>query len=174
MVKSLKIMLIPNNVQETKMFQYAGAARFAYNWALGREKENYENGGKFISDAELRKEFTKLRHTEEYSWLLNISNNVTKQAIKDACNAYMNFFRGLHWWISVGVEYTDSKEQLSDEGIGIDLGIKDLAVCSDTEDPVPKLRCCLVERTCVRESCTVDKQVNPAKCFNCLIDNLVV
>lgn len=132
MVKSLKIMLIPNNVQETKMFQYAGAARFAYNWALGREKENYENGGKFISDAELRKEFTKLRHTEEYSWLLNISNNVTKQAIKDACNAYMNFFRGLHWWISVGVEYTDSKEQLSDEGIGIDLGIKDLAVCSDT------------------------------------------
>ena len=132
MVKSLKIMLIPNNVQETKMFQYAGAARFAYNWALGREKENYENGGKFISDAELRKEFTKLRHTDEYSWLLNISNNVTKQAIKDACNAYMNFFRGLHWWISVGVEYTDSKEQLSDEGIGIDLGIKDLAVCSDT------------------------------------------
>ena len=132
MVKSLKIMLIPNNVQETKMFQYAGAARFAYNWALGREKENYENGGKFTSDAELRKEFTKLRHTEEYSWLLNISNNVTKQAIKDACNAYMNFFRGLHWWISVGVEYTDSKEQLSDEGIGIDLGIKDLAVCSDT------------------------------------------
>ena len=132
MVKSLKIMLIPTNVQETKMFQYAGAARFAYNWALGREKENYENGGKFISDAELRKEFTKLRHTEEYSWLLNISNNVTKQAIKDACNAYMNFFRGLHWWISVGVEYTDSKEQLSDEGIGIDLGIKDLAVCSDT------------------------------------------
>ena len=205
MVKSLKIMLIPNNIQETKMFQYAGAARFAYNWALGREKENYENGGKFISDAELRKEFTKLRHTEEYSWLLNISNNVTKQAIKDACNAYMNFFKGLqqypkfkskrkstpkfyqdnikiqftdthvkfegfssskkrnkqklnwvrlaehgriptdakymnprisfdglHWWISVGVEYTDSKEQLSDEGIGIDLGIKDLAVCSDT------------------------------------------
>ncbi|WP_419489530.1 helix-turn-helix domain-containing protein, partial [Blautia sp.] len=27
-------MLIPNNVQKTKMFQYAGASRFAYNWAL--------------------------------------------------------------------------------------------------------------------------------------------
>ncbi|MFR1012856.1 MULTISPECIES: helix-turn-helix domain-containing protein [Dorea] len=24
------------------MFQYAGASRFAYNWALAREKENYE------------------------------------------------------------------------------------------------------------------------------------
>ena len=31
----------------------------------------------------LRKEFTKLRHSDEYAWLLNISNNVTKQAIKD-------------------------------------------------------------------------------------------
>ena len=95
MVKAIKVMLIPNNVQKTKLFQYAGASRFAYNWALAREIENYEKGGKFISDAELRKEFTKLRHSDEYAWLLNISNNVTKQAIKDACTAYKNFFRGL-------------------------------------------------------------------------------
>ena len=39
MVKAIKVMLIPNNVQKTKMFQYAGASRFAYNWALAREKE---------------------------------------------------------------------------------------------------------------------------------------
>ena len=95
MVKAIKVMLIPNNVQKTKLFQYAGASRFAYNWALAREIENYEKGGKFISDAELRKEFTKLRHSDEYAWLLSISNNVTKQAIKDACTAYKNFFKGL-------------------------------------------------------------------------------
>ena len=41
MVKAIKVMLIPNNVQKTKMFQYAGASRFAYNWALAREIENY-------------------------------------------------------------------------------------------------------------------------------------
>ena len=46
MVKAIKVMLIPNNVQKTKMFQYAGASRFAYNWALAREIENYEKGGK--------------------------------------------------------------------------------------------------------------------------------
>ena len=50
MVKAIKVMLIPNNVQKTKMFQYAGASRFAYNWALAREKENYEKGGRFVSD----------------------------------------------------------------------------------------------------------------------------
>lgn len=48
-----------------------------------------------ISDSELRKEFTKLRHSEEYARLLNISNNVTKQAIKDAYTAYKNFFECL-------------------------------------------------------------------------------
>ena len=204
MIKSLKVMLEPNNVQRTKMFQYADAARFAYNWALAKEKENYEKGGKFIPDTELRKEFTRLRHSEEYVWLQKVSNNVTKQAIKDACNAYKNFFKGLqnypkfkskkksmpkfyqdnikiqfsnthvkfegfsagrkankqklnrvrlaehariptetkyrnprisfdgfHWWISVGIEYSDGKETLSGDGIGIDLGIKELAVCSD-------------------------------------------
>ena len=48
MVKAIKVMLIPNNVQKTKMFQYAGASRFAYNWALAREIENYEKGGKLF------------------------------------------------------------------------------------------------------------------------------
>ncbi len=39
MIKSIKVMLEPNNKQETKLFQCAGTARFAYNWALDREKE---------------------------------------------------------------------------------------------------------------------------------------
>ena len=204
MVKAIKVMLIPNNVQQTKLFQYAGASRFAYNWALAREKENYEKGGGFIPDTELRKEFTRLRNSDEYAWLLNISNNVTKQAIKDACSAYKNFFKGLqryprfkakkksmpkfyqdnikiqfrdthvkfegfsfsrkankqklnwvklaehgriptdakyrnprvsfdglNWWISVCVEFPDCRDRSNHDGIGIDLGIKDLAICSD-------------------------------------------
>lgn len=204
MVKAIKVMLLPNNVQRTKMFQYADASRFAYNWALAKEEENHEKGGKFIPDTELRKEFTRLRNSDEYAWLLNISNNVTKQAIKDACTAYKNFFKGLkrhpkfkskkksmpkfyqdnvkiqfndthvkfegfssskkinkqklnwvrlaehgriptdakymnprisfdglNWWISVCVEFSDCKDSLNNDGIGIDLGVKDLAICSD-------------------------------------------
>lgn len=198
-------MLLPNNKQKTKLFQYANTARFAYNWALGREVENYKNGGKFISDGELRKEFTQLKKTEEYTWLNNVSNNVTKQAIKDACDSYKRFFKGyskfprfkskkksspsfyqdnvkiqftnthvkfegfatsrkankqklnwvrlaeygripienvkymnprikydgLNWWITVGIEYKDCTTLPTNEGIGVDLGIKDLAICSD-------------------------------------------
>ena len=66
MVKAVRVMLAPNNVQQTKMFQYAGAARFAYNWALAKEKDNYEKGGKFISDSELRKELGILLNTRGY------------------------------------------------------------------------------------------------------------
>ena len=198
-------MLLPNNKQKTKLFQYANTARFAYNWTLGREQENYKNGGKFISDGDLRKEFTQLKKTDDYTWLNNISNNVTKQAIKDACESYKDFFKGytkfprfkskkhsvpkfyqdnvkiqftdthvkvegfatskkknkqklnwirlaehgripvqnvkymnprikydgLNWYITVGIEYENSDTLPSNEGIGIDLGIKDLAICSD-------------------------------------------
>ena len=47
MIRTIKVMLIPNNRQKARMFQYAGAARYAYNWALDAERANYENGGKF-------------------------------------------------------------------------------------------------------------------------------
>ena len=46
-------MLIPNNKQNTKLFRYANTARFAYNWALGREKENYKNGGNLSYGTEI-------------------------------------------------------------------------------------------------------------------------
>ena len=95
MMKTIRVMLTPNNKQKTKLFQYANTARFAYNWALSREQENHKNNGKFISDKDLRKEFTQLKKSTEYSWLNNISNNVTKQAIKDACDAYKRFFKGI-------------------------------------------------------------------------------
>lgn len=204
MIKSIKVMLNPNNKQRSKMFQYVGASRFAYNWALVREQKNYKNGGKFISDNDLRKEFTQLKKTDEYKWLNSISNNVTKQAIKDACDSYKRFFKGqakfprfrsrkrskasfyqdnckikfsethvklegftsskkqnkqkinwirlcekgriptnckysnpritfdgLNWWISVGVETEDKLSLPTNNGVGIDLGIKDLAICSD-------------------------------------------
>ena len=197
-------MLSPNNKQISKLFQSAGVARFAYNWTLGMQKENYDNGGKFLSDNELRKEFTILKKQDNYKWLNEYSNNIPKQAIKDACDSYKRFFKhqsqfpkfkskrksnpsfyvdnikikftnthvklekisastkgnkskfnwirlceknkiptdckyinprvtfdGLNWWISVGLEYEDNTNKPTNEGIGIDLGVKDLAICSD-------------------------------------------
>lgn len=204
MMKSFKIMLKPNKEQNTRLFQFAGTARFAYNWAIGREKAAFQSGEKFLSHYELRKEFTVLRNSAEHSWLRTISNNVTKQAIIDCVKAYEKFFKkqsgyphfkskrkgdfsfyqdtekikitsthvklesiaksrrhgrqklnwiklaevdriplgvkykqprvtfdGLNWWLSVAVEIETEKIETTDETLGIDLGIKNLAVCSD-------------------------------------------
>ena len=94
MIETLKVQLNPNNKQLTKLFEYAGCSRFAYNWAIAREQENHKLGNRFLSDCDLRKEFTQLKKHKEYQWLSKISNNVTKQAIKDACNSYKRFFKG--------------------------------------------------------------------------------
>jgi len=92
MIKSIKVQLQPHNKQNSLLFQCAGVARWAYNWTLNRQQKNYEDGGQFISNNDLRKELTQLKKTDELQWLNNYSNNITKQAIKDACHAYKKFF----------------------------------------------------------------------------------
>ena len=39
----------------------------------------------------------------------------------------------MDWWISVEIEVSENTSQLSNDGISIDIGIKTLAVCSDTK-----------------------------------------
>ena len=94
MILAKKIRLYPTEEQEQKLWQSVGTARFIYNWTLNRQEENYKNGDKFIKDSDLRKEITQLKK-DELSWLNEVSNNVAKQAVKDCCNAYKNFFKGL-------------------------------------------------------------------------------
>lgn len=40
-------------------------------------------------------------------------------------------FDGQYWFLSVGVEKEQPTVELTDESIGIDNGIKDLAICSN-------------------------------------------
>jgi putative transposase len=191
MILSKKIRLKPTPEQEKVMWQSAGTARFIYNWTLSREDANYNSGGKFISDNDLRKEITQMKKLDEYKWLGEVSNNVAKQACKDAIDAYKKFFKkqsqrprfksrkrskpsfyndtaklktkhmlvliekvgwiktseqlpmnvkytnprishdGKYWYLSVGIEQELEKPELTNVSIGIDVGIKELAICSD-------------------------------------------
>ena len=190
MILSRKIRIYPTSEQEHILWKSVGTARYIYNWTLNKQEENYKKGSKFISDNELRKEITQLKKTE-LIWLTEVSNNVAKQAVKDACNAYKNFFKkvtgypkyksrkkskpsfyndngqlkvkefrvliakvgwvktkeqvpigckytnprisndGKYWYLAVGIEKETISEKLSGECIGVDLGIKDLAICSN-------------------------------------------
>ena len=93
MVKAFKVMLVPNKRQMTRLFQFAGTARFAYNWELQKEREAYKAGEKFISGYDLTKKFTVLRNSAEYSWLKTISSKVTSKAVIDCTDAFIKFFK---------------------------------------------------------------------------------
>lgn len=194
MILAKKVRIIPNVEQEQRLWQSVGTARFIYNWTLARQEENYKNDGKFIKDGDLRKELTILKRSE-LNWLNEVSNNVAKQAVKDACEAFERFFKGLsdkpkfksrrktkpsfyndniklkvkfsivliekvgwiktaeqipigvkytnprisfdgkYWYISVGIEKEEPISKNTDISIGIDLGLKNLAIVSNIDKP---------------------------------------
>lgn len=203
MIRAKKVRLYPTDEQERKMWKSVGTARFIYNWTLNKQQENYKQVGKFISDNDLRKQITQLKKSD-LVWLNEVSNNVAKQAVKDACDAYKKFFKGLaerprfksrkkakpsfyndtsklkvnsksvllekigwvtikpnqlptssckyvnprvsydgkYWYISVGLDQEQPQAELKEESIGIDVGIKELAICSNgmTLDNINKTR----------------------------------
>ena len=196
MIKGFKTMIYPTKEQADKIIKFCNASRFAYNWAIALEEENYKNGDKFISGYELTKLFTQYKRQEGNEWLKEISGRALKVAIINAATSYDNFFKkrakhpkfktkkrskmscathegttiierkrirceklgwvashkhnipigenvkyynpklsfdGDNFWFSVAVEINDfndgNKEKT--EPIGIDLGIKTLATCSN-------------------------------------------
>lgn len=186
-----KIRIKPTKIQEDKLFKSAGVARWAYNWTIEQQEKSYKNTKKIVQDGELRKAVIQLKKTEDFSWLKEVSGDIPKQAIKDACRAYSQYFKGgfnkpqfkskkkskpsfyndtsklkmknkevfilkvgwvktseqmpvdrkiynprikfdgKYWYITLSYEKDVKKEKLNEISIGIDLGIKELAVVSD-------------------------------------------
>lgn len=191
-MKTFKTKLKLNNKQRTRLLRNASVTRFVYNLTLEIEETNYKNGGKFLSDCEVRKIITK-RKQEDLAWLYDYDCDIVKQAVKDACKAYKRFFKdrkgkpkfksakltkpsfyvdgwklkiengfikipfctkiklyekdyipeglnyqnpritfdGVCFFISVGLSIEQEKYDLTNEVIGIDLGLKELATSSN-------------------------------------------
>lgn len=198
MIRAKKVRLRPTEVQEKQLWQSAGTARWVFNWVLKMQETNHRFGGTFISNNDLRKHITKMKKRPKYIWLNHVSNNIAKQAVKDACNAYKKWFDsmsgktrlkvekprfksrkrskpaffndnvklklkpksvliekvgwiktseqipidtkysnprisfdGKYWYLSVGVNEKHPVQNLTNETLGIDLGIKNLAIVSN-------------------------------------------
>ena len=91
MVKSIKIRLLPTEEQKILMLKSSGCSRFAYNWALNKCNEKYNNNEKY-SIANIRKEFTQLKKDKEFKWLNEVSNKVTQESIRNLDKAFKSFF----------------------------------------------------------------------------------
>ena len=198
MIKSIKIRLIPTKEQEILMFKSVGIARFTYNWGLNRWNELYKQGEK-PSKTLIKKEFNNtIKKQEEYSWLKEVSGQVTAQAFDDLNTAFSNFFKGnserpkfktkreskksfyvrydaikfkdgkvnlekigkvtyksnykvpnldkyanprchfdgKYWYLTLGFEHNENQVELNkDLSVGIDLGVKDLAIVNCIDKP---------------------------------------
>jgi putative transposase len=91
---AFKTELDLNNKQKTTCRQYAGAARFAYNWGLVRKKAAFANGEKTPTAIDLHRELNRLKKTE-ISWMYTVSKCAPQEALRDLDNAFAHFFRRL-------------------------------------------------------------------------------
>ena len=85
-----KIKLKPNKAQAVMLSKTAGTARYAYNWALARWKELYDQGVR-TSYVELSREWTKDRP----EWASEVADGAPRRAIMNLDKAYKSFFKGI-------------------------------------------------------------------------------
>jgi len=91
--RAYKTELDPTPAQRETFKRYADAARFIFNWGLGKRIELYEAEKKSISLYDQSKEIVRLKASGELAWLLEISNRVPRWALRSVDDAFKNFFR---------------------------------------------------------------------------------
>ena len=90
--RAYKTELDLTNEQVTACKQHAGAARFAYNWALARRQEVYQATGKSVWAMELHRELNALKKTD-LSWMYHVSKCAPQEALRNLDSAFSHFFR---------------------------------------------------------------------------------
>lgn len=193
MIKGIKVRLFPTEQQEDLLWKHINISRFVWNYGLATELAKYKNEEKHLSKYDLRAMFTKMKQTDEYSWLKEVSSHTISNVCIDLDRAYSLFFKKISgkpkfkkknkcknafpirgdsfylidtfasiekigkikfqsdkelplgrnvckftnpricyknnkWILSFGMECENQARQLNDYSVGIDLGVKELAV----------------------------------------------
>ena len=190
--KSYKTELNPNNKQKTLFKQYAGTARFVYNWALALLQEDYKSEKKIKPSAITLHKLLITQKNDQFKWMKDISKWCPQNSLRNLESAYKKFFKKQNafpkfkkkgqrdsftldapiivkdnkiklpkigwiklkehdyipngkpksatislkanrWFISIVHEVEIEQKQYENKVIGVDLGIKHLAITSDGE-----------------------------------------
>jgi putative transposase len=98
MLLAHKIALDPNAAQRVYFARAAGTARFAWNWALGRWRQEYAlkqeyRCGPSPSEVWLRRELNAVKR-EQFPWMYDVGKAAVQEAVIDLGSAYRAFFEG--------------------------------------------------------------------------------
>ena len=85
--------LDPTAAQTKLLYQFAGARRFVWNWALNRKQETYRTTGKAPGFNDLCVELTGLKQERDTAWLREMESQSLQQALRDLERAFQHFFR---------------------------------------------------------------------------------
>lgn len=89
-----KIRIYPTKEQEEQFRRFCGTARWCWNESLAYRKERYEKQGLSTTIQQGIEHIQELKHChEEYAWVKETPEAVTKQAIKDLDKAFRSFFQ---------------------------------------------------------------------------------
>jgi len=92
--RAYKTELAPNSFQRSALCQFAGAARFVWNWGLARRIEEYLTTGKSSNAIEQHRQLNALKKTH-FPWLYQVSKCVPQEALRDLDRAFAAFYRRL-------------------------------------------------------------------------------
>ncbi|TMD81410.1 MAG: IS200/IS605 family element transposase accessory protein TnpB [Chloroflexi bacterium] len=144
--RSHVIRLHPTPEQEVYFRKACGVARHAYNWALARWKDSRAEG-KWAKIKDLKAEYNRIKG-EQFPWCSEVTKCAPEQEFRHLGQAFDNYWRmkkegtgkimsavissRAGWWfVSIAVEVEHDVPTHNGGAVGIDLGIKTLATCSD-------------------------------------------
>ena len=90
--KAYRYEMVPTVGQLGKLSQHAGAARFTYNWGLGRRIEEYRKTGKSSNAIAQHRQLNAVKATE-FPWMYEVSKCAPQEALRNLDCAYKAFFR---------------------------------------------------------------------------------
>src|SRR5918911_1231716 len=90
MQRAHKIRLNPTPEQANYFWRASGTARFVYNWALDRWKQNRAAGVR-VSFADLKKEFNRIKG-EQFLWVYEVTKCAAEQEFANLTQAFRTYF----------------------------------------------------------------------------------
>lgn len=90
----LKLRAIVTPEQLEKFIQFAGCARFTYNFYLNEKQEVYRETGETLKYGEFKKAFNGLKDHSEFLWLKQPDKFVLECAMEQVDDAFDRFFKG--------------------------------------------------------------------------------
>ena len=89
-----KVRLQPNKTQAQDFFRFAGTNRFSWNESLAFYESIYKDKGEYATLSDMMKHLQDLKHNDDdYAWLNDVPEAITKQAMKDLLKAYKKFYK---------------------------------------------------------------------------------